>query len=89
MSFKIFFVNTDEIASGKMQEGTMSPNYQTLLNLKFRKGISTYELVRQFPEAIGRVSEVALLDVPERVLKEILKEEKLYDRLMRLKKKFL
>ena len=67
----------------------MSPNYQTLVDLKFKKGISTYELVRKFPDAIGRVSEIALLDVPEGVLREILKEEKLYDRLMRLKKKFL
>ena len=67
----------------------MKIDYRTLFDLKFKKGISTYELVRKFPEEIGRVSEVALLDVPEAILREILKEEKLYDRLMRLKKKFL
>ena len=67
----------------------MKIDYSTLFDLKFRKGISTYELVRQFPKEIGRVSEIALLDVPESVLREILKEEKLVDRLMRLKKKFL
>ena len=67
----------------------MKIDYQTLVDLKFNKGISTYELVRQFPDEIGRVSEVALLDVPDGVLREILKEAKLYDRLMRLKRKFL
>ena len=67
----------------------MRINYQTLINLKFREGISTYELVRKFPEEINRVSEIALLDVPEGVLREILKEEKLYARVMRLKRKFL
>lgn len=67
----------------------MKIDYQTLVDLKFKKGISTYELVRKFPEEIGRVSEVALLDVPNGVLKEILKGEKLYDRLIRLKRKFL
>ncbi len=67
----------------------MRIDYQTLCDLKFKKGISTYELVRKYPDQIGRVSEVALLDVPERVLREIVKEEKLYDRLMRLKRKFL
>ena len=67
----------------------MKTDYQTLFDLKFKKRISTYELVQKFPEEIGRVSEVALLDVPEAVLREILKEEKLYDRLMRLKRKFL
>ena len=63
-------------------------NYRTLVNLKFGEGISTYELARKFPEAISRVNEVALLDVPDRVLREILKEEKLYARVMRLKRKF-
>ena len=37
--------------------------YQELINLKFKKGISTYELVRRFPKEIKRVSEVALLDI--------------------------
>ena len=62
--------------------------YQKLFYLKFKKGISTYELVRRFPEDINRVSEVALLDVPEETLRGILKEEKSFNRLMRLKKRF-
>ena len=67
----------------------MKANYQTLFDLKFKKRVSTYELVRKFPNEIGRVSEVALLDVPETVLREVVKEAKQFGRLMRLKKKFL
>ncbi len=67
----------------------MRTDYRTLFYLKFKKRVSTYELVRKFPDEIGRVSEVALLEIPEEILREVLKEEKLFDRLMRLKRKFL
>lgn len=63
--------------------------YQELFDLKFKKGLSTYELVRRYPEEIERVNEVALLDVPEATLREIIREEKILTRLMRLKRKFL
>ena len=63
--------------------------YQELCYLKFKKGISTYELVKRYPDEIKRVNEVALLDVPESTMREIIHEEKILTRLMRLKKKFL
>jgi len=62
--------------------------YQRLFYLKYKKGVSTYELIKRFPEDIGRVSEVALLDVPEETLKEILKEESDFHHLMVLKQRF-
>lgn len=62
--------------------------YRELCYLKFKEGISTYELVRRYPEEIERVNEVALLDVPEATLREIIREEKILLRLMRLKRKF-
>ena len=62
--------------------------YEQLFYLKFKKGVSTYELVQRFPDAIERVSEVALLDLPEPTLKEMLGGEKTFHRLMRLKRKF-
>ena len=62
--------------------------YQKLFYLKFKKGISTYELVRRFPQEIDRVSEVALLDIPEETLKKIIREDKAFHKLMRLKKRF-
>ncbi|MBI3306624.1 MAG: hypothetical protein HYZ84_02290 [Candidatus Omnitrophica bacterium] len=63
--------------------------YQELFYLKFKKGVSTYELVKRYPDEIERVNEVALLDVPETTLREIIHEEKVLMRLMRLKRKFL
>lgn len=62
--------------------------YEELFTLKFKKGFSTYELVRRFPEDVERVSELALLDVPEAILRQILGEEEAFNRLMKLKKKF-
>ena len=63
--------------------------YRELIDLKFKKGLSTYELVQRYPEEIARVSEVALLDVPEEILKSILQNQKDLERLMRLKRQFL
>ena len=63
--------------------------YRELFDLKFKKGLSTYELVQRYPEDIARVSEVALLDVPEEILKSILQNQKDLERLMRLKRQFL
>ena len=62
--------------------------YQQLFYLKFKKGISTYELIRLYPNSARQVSEVALLDVPEDTLRDILKEERDFLYLMSLKRKF-
>jgi hypothetical protein len=62
--------------------------YNKLFQLKFREGISTYELVRRFPKDIQRVSEMAMLEVPDETLQEVVKEEKMLSRLKRLKKRF-
>ena len=42
--------------------------YEKLFDLKYRQGVSTYELARRFPGHIERVNEVALLDIPENML---------------------
>ncbi len=62
--------------------------YARLFYLKFKKGLSTYELACRYPMEIHRVTEIALLDVPEETLKKVVKEEKAFDRLMKLKKRF-
>jgi|GEM_PF-1860286 len=62
--------------------------YEKLFDLKYRQGISTYELAHRFPEHVDRVNEVALLDIPENTLKEILSEKRVLERLISLKKKF-
>ena len=60
--------------------------YEELYDLKYRKGLSTYELVRRFPEDTRRISEVALLEVPESTLREIIAEQETLHHLMALKK---
>lgn len=62
--------------------------YQKLFQLKFSEGVSTSELARRYPHDIRRVSEVALLDIPEGTLREIISEQKAFNRLMRLKRRY-
>ena len=62
--------------------------YEKLFYLKFKKGYSTYELAKLYPNQIGQVSEVALLDIPEETLKAVIKEAESLRRVMRLKRKF-
>ena len=60
--------------------------YEKLFDLKFRQGVPTHELAHRFPEHIDRVNEVALLDIPENTLKEVVPEKRLLERLISLKK---
>jgi len=61
--------------------------YEKLFDLKYRQGIPTCELVHRFPEHIARVSEVALLDIPENTLREVIQENSVFERLITLKRK--
>lgn len=61
--------------------------YQKLFDLKYKKGMPTFELAQLFPEHIDRVSEVALLDIPEETLKEVVPEKEILERLISLKKR--
>ena len=61
--------------------------YEKLFDLKYRQGMPTCELAQLFPAHIDLVNEVALLDIPENTLREIVREEKLFERLESLKKK--
>lgn len=61
--------------------------HEELYQLKLNGGISTFQLMQLYPEEIKTVSEVALMDIPEETLKEILLEEKDLKRLLQLKKK--
>ena len=63
--------------------------YEQLFKLKYKKRLTTYELVRRYPRSIREVSEVALLDVPEETLQTVLQEEKTLKRVQALKKKFM
>ena len=60
--------------------------YEKLFDLKYRHGVPTHELAHRFPEHIDRVNEVALLDIPENTLKEVIPEKRILERLISLKK---
>lgn len=62
--------------------------YREIFDLKYKQGFSTYELVRRFPREVMRISEVALLEIPEDTLREVIAEEEVLDRLMNLKRKY-
>lgn len=62
--------------------------YEELIDLKYRKGVSTWRLIRRFPKHQKHVSEVALLGIPEKTLRKIVREKRLLDRLLEMKKKF-
>ena len=63
--------------------------YEKLFDLKYRQGVPTHELAHRFPEHAARIHEVALLDIPEDTLKEVVQEKKIFERLVSLKKQFL
>ena len=71
----------------EQEEQTMTL-YEKLFDLKYRQGVPTHELAQRFPEHINRVNEVALLDIPENTLKELVPEKRLLERLINLKKQF-
>lgn len=63
--------------------------YSKLVTLKYKLGFSTHDLLKRFPGSLHQISEVALMDVPNDVLREVIKEEEALLRLMQLKKRFL
>ena len=62
--------------------------YEQLIELKYRQGVSTHELVHLFPGQIKYVSEVALLQIPDETLKQVVREKDILDHLLDLKKQF-
>ena len=69
-------------------EGKTMTLYEKLFDLKYRKGVPTHELAHRFPEHIDCINEVALLDIPENTLKEVLPEKRILERVINLKRQF-
>ena len=63
--------------------------YSKLFHLKFERGFSTYELMKQYPCDAKRIGEIALLDLDEITLKKVLPERDMVSHLMHLKQKFM
>ena len=63
--------------------------YRKLFDLKYKQGLTTHDLVRRFPANLQQISEIALMDIPENVLREIITEEEALTRLIKLKRRYL
>lgn len=65
-----------------------SMTYHSLVDLKFRKGLTTHDLVRRYPASLRQINEIALMDIPDKILEELIKEEATLARLKQLKKRY-
>ena len=59
--------------------------YEELFTLKFKEHVPTCELEKRFPEERKKISEIALLELPPAMLRELVKQEKELRKLMVLK----
>lgn len=62
--------------------------YEKLIDLKYRKGVSTFKLTRQFPGHRRKIHEVALMGVEQKALRKTVKEKALLKKILSLKKKY-
>ena len=61
--------------------------YSKLFYLKYFKGISTQELMRQYPKEVRRISEIALFDLDAGTLKKVLLQEAEVSHILQLRRK--
>ena len=59
--------------------------YQKIFDLKFNGEVPTYELGKRFPKELRKISRIALLELPKSILRELIKQEKEFQKLMALK----
>lgn len=60
--------------------------YRNLFDLKFKEKIPTLELERRFPQDKQKISRLALLELPFRLLKSVLKNHGELTQVLKLKK---
>lgn len=49
--------------------------YERIYDLKFRKRVPTYQLRKRFPREARKIARVALLQLPESLLKKLVREK--------------
>ena len=59
--------------------------YQRIFNLKFKKEVPTCELRKRYPREQKKISRVALLELPNPLLRELVKQEGEFQKLVSLK----
>jgi len=63
--------------------------YERIFKLKFEDEVPTHELERRFPKHLKKISKVALMELPEAILKSLLRREDELEKLMCLKRNLL
>ncbi len=63
--------------------------YRELFELKFKKGYSTSQLLHRYPQEVGKVTEIALLELSTAELRRMLPEEERLERILLMKRRFL
>jgi hypothetical protein len=85
--FKDTFIKDDTLYARKSRRDNAMTVYEELIDLKYRQGVPTVKLLRRFPKHQRRVHEIALLGVPEKTLRKVIREKKLLKRLLQIKKR--
>jgi len=62
--------------------------YREIFDLKFRRGYSTSELIERYPKEADKVREIALLQIPTSLLKKVVPQTEVLQRILSLKKRF-
>jgi len=70
-------------------DNTEEMTYEKIYDLKFRKGFSTTELMERFPDEADKVREIALLEIPDALLKKTVPQGALREKILSLKRRFL
>ncbi len=59
--------------------------YERIFNLKFKEAVPTHELGKRYPRERKKISRIALLELPLSVLRELIKKEEEFRKLVSLK----
>ncbi len=62
--------------------------YQRIFDLKFKEDVPTHELGKRYPKERRKISRIALLELPLSLLRELIKQEKEFRKLVLLKQWF-
>ncbi len=62
--------------------------YERIFNLKFKGAVPTHELGKRYPKERKKISRIALLELPLSVLRELVKQEEEFRKLVLLKQWF-
>jgi hypothetical protein len=60
-------------------------SYDRIFNLKFREHVPTYQLGKLFPRERKKITQIALLELPISLLRQLIKQEKELRKLISLR----